>query len=193
MFERPLLLARGKGARVRDAEGKRYLDCLAQNLCISAGDDHPRVNAAIEAQMREIRHATTMYYHPGPAQFAEDPVATFPAGHDWVAHLVNSGAEAVGLAVLVERLHAGNFDVLALRDSYHGLHFGAMSASGLAGAPGHVHAHYPDFYRGPYGDRLDGCLDDPVRVIDSSASGRGRRHDRRADPGLRGRDPDAAR
>ena len=177
-FERPLLLARGKGAHVWDADGKRYLDCLAQNLCISVGYDHPRVNAAIEAQMREIQHVTTMYYHPGPAQFAEELVATFPAGHDWVVHLVNSGAEAVDLAVLVARLHTGNFDVLALRNSYHGLHFGAMTASGLAlcrqplaGAPGYVHAHNPDFYRGAYGDRLDGYLDDLTRVIDSSTSG----------------------
>ena len=58
-FERPLLLARGKGAHVWDADGRRYLDCLAQNLCISVGYDHPRVNAAIEAQMREIQHVTT--------------------------------------------------------------------------------------------------------------------------------------
>ena len=177
-FERPLLLARGKGAHVWDADGKRYLDCLAQNLCISVGYDHPRVNAAIESQMRAIQHVTTMYYHPGPAQFAEELVATFPAGHDWVVHPVNSGAEAVDLAVLVARLHTGNFDVLALRNSYHGLHFGAMTASGLAlcrqpiaGAPGYVHAHNPDLYRGAYGDRVDGYLDDLRRVIDSSTSG----------------------
>ena len=173
-----VMFARGKGTELWDTDGKRYLDCLAQNLCISVGYDHPRVNAAIESQMRAIQHVTTMYYHPGPAQFAEELVATFPAGHDWVVHPVNSGAEAVDLAVLVARLHTGNFDVLALRNSYHGLHFGAMTASGLAlcrqpiaGAPGYVHAHNPDLYRGAYGDRVDGYLDDIRRVIDSSTPG----------------------
>ena len=177
-FEKPLLLKRGQGAHVWDADGKRYLDCLAQNLCISVGYDHAGVNAAVTAQMHEIQHVTTMYYHPGAAQFAEELVATMPKGHDWVVHLVNSGAEAIDLAVLVARLHTGHFDLLTLRNSYHGMHFGTMAASGLAlchqplaGAPGFVHVHNPDLYRGAYRDDADAYLDDIRRVIDSSTSG----------------------
>ncbi len=177
-FEKPLLLKRGQGAHVWDADGRRYLDCLAQNLCISVGYDHAGVNAAMAAQMREIQHVTTMYFHPGAAQFAEELVATMPAGHDWVVHLVNSGAEAIDLAVLVARLHTGHFDLLTLRNSYHGMHFGTMAASGLAlchqplaGAPGFVHVHNPDLYRGAYKDDADAYLDDIRRVIDSSTSG----------------------
>lgn len=177
-FEKPLLLKRGQGAHVWDADGKRYLDCLAQNLCISVGYDHAGVNAAVAAQMHEIQHVTTMYYHPGAAQFAEELVATMPKGHDWVVHLVNSGAEAIDLAVLVARLHTGHFDLLTLRNSYHGMHFGTMAASGLAlchqplaGAPGFVHVHNPDLYRGAYRDDADAYLDDIRRVIDSSTSG----------------------
>jgi alanine-glyoxylate transaminase/(R)-3-amino-2-methylpropionate-pyruvate transaminase len=145
------------------ADGRRYLDCLAQNLCISFGYDHAGVNAAIAAQMREIQHVTTMYFHPGAAQFAEELVATMPAGHDWVVPLVNSGVEAIDLAVLVARLHTGHFDLLSLRNSYHGMHFGTMAASGLAlchqplaGAPGFVPLHNRDLYRGAYKDDADG-------------------------------------
>ena len=177
-FERPLLLARGQGAHVWDAGGKRYLDCLAQNLCISVGYDHPGVNAAAIAQMQSIQHVTTMYHHPAPAQFAEELVATLPKGHDWVVHLVNSGAEAIDLAVLVARLHSGNFDLLTLRHAYHGMHFGTMAASGLAlcrqplaAPPGFVHVHNPDLYRGAYGDAADKYLEDIERVIDTSTSG----------------------
>ncbi|MFO1200322.1 MAG: aspartate aminotransferase family protein [Burkholderiaceae bacterium] len=177
-FDAPLLLRKGKGAHVWDAVGRRYLDCLAQNLCISVGYDHPGVNAAVAEQMRSIQHVTTMYYHPGPAQFAEELVATMPPGHDWVVHLVNSGAEAIDLAVLVARLFTGHFEMLTLRNSYHGMHFGTMAASGLAlchqplaGAPGYVHVHNPDLYRGAYGDRVDGYVDDLRRVIDSSTPG----------------------
>ena len=177
-FERPLLLQRGQGAHVWDADGRRYLDCLAQNLCISVGYDHPGVNAAVFRQMRSIQHVTTMYHHPGPAQFAEELVATMPAGHDWVVHFVNSGAEAIDLAVLVARLHTGNFDLLTLRHSYHGMHFGTMAASGLAlcrqpvaSAPGFVHVHNPDLYRGAYGDDANKYLEDIQRVIDTSTSG----------------------
>ncbi|RPH44485.1 MAG: aspartate aminotransferase family protein [Burkholderiales bacterium] len=177
-FERPLLLQRGEGAHVWDADGKRYLDCLAQNLCISVGYAHPGVSAAMTAQMQTIQHVTTMYHHPGAAQFAEELVATMPKSQDWVVHLVNSGAEAIDLAVLVARLYTGHFDLLTLRNSYHGMHFGTMAASGLAlchqplaGAPGYVHVHNPDLYRGAYKDDVDGYVDDIRRVIDSSTSG----------------------
>ncbi len=177
-FERPLLLARGEGQYVWDADGKRHLDCLAQNLCISVGYAHARVTAAVHEQMRELQHVTTMYYHPLPGQFAEELIATLPTGHDWVAHFVNSGAEAIDLAVLVARAYTRNFDMLTLRNSYHGMHFGAMAASGLAlchqpvpQAPGYVHVHNPDQYRGAYGPGIDPYLDDLRRVIDSSTSG----------------------
>ena len=69
-YDRPLLLQRGRGAHVWDADGRRYLDCLAQNLCISVGYNHPGVNAAVIAQLQAIQHVTTMYYHPQPAHFA---------------------------------------------------------------------------------------------------------------------------
>ena len=131
-FAKPLLLERGQGQYLWDHDGKRYLDCLAQNLCISVGYNDPRINAAVAAQMGQLQHVTTMYYHPVPGQFAEELVATLPAGHDWVVHFVNSGAEAIDLAVLAARTFTGNFEMLALRHSYHGMHFGNMAASGLS-------------------------------------------------------------
>jgi alanine-glyoxylate transaminase/(R)-3-amino-2-methylpropionate-pyruvate transaminase len=177
-YETPLLLARGEGQYVWDSAGRRYLDCLAQNLCISVGYAHPGVTAAVEAQMRTLQHVTTMYHHPQPAQFAEELVATLPQGPDWVVHFVNSGAEAIDIAVLAARAFTGAFDVLSLRNAYHGLHFGTMAASGLSlcrqpvpGAPGYVHVHNPDQYRGAYGPGLDAYLNDIQLVIDSSTSG----------------------
>jgi alanine-glyoxylate transaminase/(R)-3-amino-2-methylpropionate-pyruvate transaminase len=177
-FDTPLLLERGQGQYLWDHQGKRYLDCLAQNLCISVGYNDPRVNAAVAAQMTRLQHVTTMYYHPLPGLFAEELVAKLPAGNDWVVHFVNSGAEAIDLAVLAARAYTGHFDMLALRNAYHGMHFGTMAASGLSlcrqpvpAAPGYVHVHNPDLYRGAYGGKVDGYIDDIRRVIDSSTSG----------------------
>ena len=53
-----------------------------------------------------------------------------PAGHDWVVHFTNSGAEAVDLALLMARSRTGNVDFLALRAGYHGATFGAQSLIG---------------------------------------------------------------
>ena len=46
-------------------------------------------------------------------------------------HFVNSGAEAIDLAVLLARAFTRHFEVLTLRDAYHGMHFGAMTATGI--------------------------------------------------------------
>lgn len=178
-FERPLVLRRGERQYVWDTDGKRYLDCLAQNLCISVGYAHPVVTEAAREQMESIQHVTTMYYHPMPAHFAEELVARMPEGPDWVVHLVNSGAEAVDLAFLLARLYTGCHEVLALRHSYHGLHFGAMAATGLslchqpvAPASGFVHVDNPDQFRGAFGLGVAPYVEALQRTIDTATSGR---------------------
>ncbi len=58
---------------------------------------------------------------------------TWLAGHVQVAYFVNSGSEANDLAVLMARLHTGNFDLVALRNCYHGLSETTMGMMGNSG------------------------------------------------------------
>jgi alanine-glyoxylate transaminase/(R)-3-amino-2-methylpropionate-pyruvate transaminase len=177
-YRSPPVWRRGSGAYLWDAAGKRHLDGMAQNVCISVGYRHPGVDAAVRAQLDEIQHVTTVYAHPQPGHFAEELVARLPAGHDWVVHFVNSGAEAIDLAVLVARLHTGHFEVLTLRDAYHGMHFTAMAATGigqahqpLPPAPGFVNVIAPHSYRGLFGPEGAPYLDELSRAIGSGTSG----------------------
>ncbi len=177
-FQKPIILKRGQMQYVWDEEGKKYLDCLAQNLCISVGHCHPLVNREVKRQMDELVHCTTMYYQPVPAHFAEELVKTMPAGQDWVAHFVNSGAEAADLALLMARLHTGNFDVIALRNCFHGLHFASMSLTGIAAcrhavppSPGILHVHNPDQYRGVHGAVVAPYINEIDVLINSSTPG----------------------
>ena len=94
-----VILKRGSMQYVWDHDDKKYLDCLAQNLCISIGHSHPLVNREAKKQMDEMVHCTTMYYQAVPTHHAEELVATLPPGEDWVVHFVNSGAEANDLAM----------------------------------------------------------------------------------------------
>ena len=116
--------------------------------------------------------------NPVPAHFAEELTATFPAGEEWVAHFVNSGSEANDLALLMARVYTGNYEMLALRNSYHGLHFGAMNLTGTQSCRqkvplggGVLHVHNPDLYRGVYGDAADKYLQDIDEVILTSTPG----------------------
>lgn len=176
-YENPKGWRRGSGQYLYDLEGRSYLDCMAQNVCISVGYCHRGVDAAVRAQLDEIQHVTTVYDHPQPAHFAEELVARLPVGHDWVVHFVNSGAEAIDLAVMMARLHTGNFEVLTLRDAYHGMQFTSGAATCIGGArqplppaPGFVSVVAPHPYRGIFGTEAMPYLRELDRSVATATS-----------------------
>ena len=178
-YTRPVVLKKGAGQYLWDVDDKKYVDLMAQNLCISVGYNHPLVTREATKQIEQLGHCTTMYFNPVPAHFAKELTARMPAGKDWVAHFVNSGAEAIDLAQLMARLYTGNFELLALRNAYHGLHFSAMSLTGIQSchhavpvSSGILHVHNPDQYRGMHGATIDPYVEEIDAVINSSTPGR---------------------
>ena len=161
-----------------DADGRRYIDLLGMNVCVSVGHAHPEVVAAAMAQARELTHCTTMFHHPTPAHLAEELAATMPRGHDWVVHFTNSGAEAIDLAMTMARTFTGNLDLLALRTAYHGPTAAAQSITGIAGwrhpgMPGNVaFVAEPNQYRGVFGAGTQPYLDEIDRTIAAATTGR---------------------
>lgn len=177
-YDDPVVWRRGEGQYLWDNHGRRFLDCMAQNVCISVGHAHPGVLAAVHEQMEQLPHVTTAYYHPQPGHFAEELIATLPQGPDWVAHFVNSGAEAVDLAVLIARAHTRDFELLALRDAYHGMHYGAQTATGIGQArqlvppaPGYVQVIGPHPYRGPFGPDAGPYLEELDHTLHTNTCG----------------------
>lgn len=131
-FQKPFYLTRAKYQYLWDHKGRRYLDLLAQNLTISVGHNHPRIVDAAKSQIDKLVHSTTMYYNDEQVKTAEEFIKRLPKGNDWVVHFVNSGSEAVDLALLMARVYTGAFDILAIRNSYHGLHQSAMGVTGIS-------------------------------------------------------------
>lgn len=177
----PLVLVRGEGAHVYDEAGRRYLDGTAQNVCISLGFAHPVTLRMASQAMDAMQHCTSLFFHDGPGCYAEELVARMPPGHDWVVHLVNSGAEAIDLAYAMARAHTGHFEMVSLRNAYHGLHFGASGSAAFApcrlptaALQGFVHAMHPDQYKGAFGPQagIEPYLAELERTIFSSTSGR---------------------
>ena len=177
-FKDPMVFRKGQMQYLWDVDGKKYVDLLGMNVCVSVGHCHPKVVGAAMAQAQELTHCTTMFYHPTPAHFAEELAATMPKGHDWVVHFTNSGAEAIDLAMAMARTHTGNLDLLALRTAYHGPTAGAQSLTGIAGfrhpgMPGNVaFVAEPNQYRGVFGPGAEPYLDEIERVIASATTGR---------------------
>jgi alanine-glyoxylate transaminase / (R)-3-amino-2-methylpropionate-pyruvate transaminase len=176
-FKDPIVFKRGAMQYLWDADGRKYIDMLAMNVCVSVGHSHPKVVAAAMAQAQELTHCTTMFYHPTPAHFAEELAATMPKGHEWVVHFTNSGSEAIDLAMVMARSFTGHLDLLALRTAYHGPTSAAQSITGIAafrhpGMPGNVaFVAEPNQYRGIFGAGTAPYLDEIDRAIASSTTG----------------------
>ncbi len=180
-YKKPLTIVEGKGQWLFDETGRRYLDGFGGIVTVSVGHCHPHVNAAAAAQNALIQHTTTIYLHPNVALYARDLAAKMP-GDLKVVYFVNSGSEANDLALLMARAYTGNYDVLALRNAYHG---GSQSTMGLTshhtwkfnvpGGFGVHHALMPDPYRGPYAGDPDAGRkygDDVQNLIQFGTSGR---------------------
>lgn len=178
-YKTPLIFAKGDRQYLWDETGKKYLDLLGMNVCVSVGHNHPTVTSAVREQIEQLQHCTTMFYHPVPAHFAEELAAQMPKGHDWVVHFTNSGAEAVDLALVMAQQFTGNIDMLALRNAYHGATIGAQSLTGISGFRHNVplltgihHVANPDPYRGIFGDDTDAYLAEIDRTIQYATSGK---------------------
>ena len=177
-YKNPLIFNRGLGEYLWDEHDRRYIDLLAMNVCVSVGHAHPEVTQAVAQQAGQLQHCTTMFYHPVPAHYAEELVATMPSGYDWVVHFTNSGAEAIDLALLMARSHTGNIDFISLRTAYHGATFGAQALTGISAfrhnvpqLPGIKFVAEPNTFRGVYGEKVEPYLDEIEQVIQLETNG----------------------
>ncbi len=156
-YKQPIMIVEGKMQYVWDDTGKRYLDGLGGIVTVSVGHCHPHVLAAANAQNATLQHSTTIYLNPNIGAFAEKLASKFP-GELKVCYFVNSGSEANDLALLMARLYTGNYDVVALRNAYHGGNASGMAVTAHSNWKFNVphsfgvhHAIAPYPYRGHFG------------------------------------------
>ncbi|HMS55074.1 MAG TPA: aminotransferase class III-fold pyridoxal phosphate-dependent enzyme [Fimbriimonadaceae bacterium] len=143
--KRRLNIVRGDGCWVWDADGKRYLDCLAGIGAASLGHRHPRLVRAIQAQADTIISAPEYVCNPVRAEYQKRLVSHLPDGFDRV-FLCNSGAEAIEGALKFARLATGKPGAIAFKRAYHGKTMGALSAT------------FEPKYREPFFPLLDGFV-----------------------------------
>jgi len=180
-YKKPIVLAEGHMQYVWDETGKRYLDGLGGIVTVSVGHCHPKVVAAANKQNETLQHSTTIYLQPNVAEYAEKLASKMP-GDLKVCYFVNSGSEANDLALLMARAYTGNYDIVALRNAYHGGNAAGMSVTAhstwkfnVPHSFGVHHAVSPYPYRGHHGyDDADAgrkYADDVKSVIEFATSG----------------------
>lgn len=183
-YREPLMIVEGWRQWLFDETGRRYLDGFAGIVTVSVGHCHPKVTARLREQIEQLQHTTTIYLHPNIGDYAEALAARMPEGSGLSnSYFVNSGSEANELAIQMARYYTGNYDVIALRNCYHG---GSVMTQGLNShytwkfpqgqSHGVHHAIQPDPYRCPFEGSPEAiarkCAQDVLDLIRYSTPGR---------------------
>ncbi|WP_424358863.1 acetylornithine transaminase [Methanocella sp. MCL-LM] len=120
----PVVLKKGRGARVWDVDGKEYIDCVAGIAVNNLGHCHPKVVAAIQEQAATLMHTSNLYYTDLQPALAEK--LTQISGMDR-AFFANSGAEVMEAALKLARKATGKKGFIAAEHCFHGRTMGALS------------------------------------------------------------------
>ncbi len=149
--KRPLAIVRGQGARLWDADGREYIDCVGGQGAANLGHAHPAILAAISQQAATLISCPEIFYNDRRAELLARLTEVAPAGMSR-AFLCNSGAEANEAALKFARLSTGRIGIIATVRSFHGRTMGALSATWNKEyrtpfeplVPGFVHVPYND-------------------------------------------------
>ncbi len=124
-FGKPkLVLTRGEGARVWDAEGKEYLDLLGGIAVNALGHAHPALVSAVTDQLQTLGHVSNFFATEPQVALAERLLALL--GAEGRVFFANSGAEANEAAFKLTR-RTGRTHVVAATGGFHGRTMGALA------------------------------------------------------------------
>lgn len=114
-----LIFAEGKGARFTDVRGREYIDYAGGAGALILGHSHPRVVAAMQAQVARGAHMFGVLSDIA-VTLAQRLVADIPAAEK-IAY-ATTGSEATAYAMRLARAHTGREKILKFEGAYHGNH-----------------------------------------------------------------------
>ncbi|WP_166386236.1 ornithine--oxo-acid transaminase [Polaribacter sp. 11A2H] len=121
----PVVLSRGEGVYVWDAEGKRYYDFLSAYSAVNQGHCHPKIVAAMVNQAQTLTLTSRAFYNDVLGKY--EKFATELFGFDKLLPM-NTGAEAVETALKIARKWAyevkgikeNKADIIVCENNFHG-------------------------------------------------------------------------
>jgi acetylornithine/N-succinyldiaminopimelate aminotransferase len=169
----PLALKKGRGANVWDAEGKKYIDCLAGIAVNNIGHAHPKLVEAICSQANQLIHTSNLYYTEEQVKLAKKLVNVSPLSK---AFFCNSGAEANEGAIKLARKHTGKGEIIAMENSFHGRTITTITATGQHKYKKGFEPLSPGFSHVDFGDLeavTDAITDQTAAVLVEPVQGEG--------------------
>jgi len=156
----PLVLQRGQGAKVWDVDGKEYLDFLACYSALNFGHGHPKIVAALKAQVDKLAVCSRAFHAEELSLFSEE-LAKF-CGMEMVLTM-NSGSEAVESALKIARkwaytkkgVAADQATIITARNNFHGRTISIVSFSSEPGYRKDFGPFTPGFVEVEFGDSAE--------------------------------------
>ena len=124
-----LLLSRGEGAHVWDADGREYVDFLGGIAVNALGHAHPAIVQAVTAQLETLGHVSNFFASEPQLALAERLLALL--GSDGRVFFANSGTEANEAAFKLTR-RTGRTHLVATEGAFHGRTMGALALTSKA-------------------------------------------------------------
>jgi len=161
--------ARAENAELWDVEGNRYIDFAAGIAVCNTGHRHPKILAAIRAQLECFTHtAYQIVPYESYVALAEKIAALAPGQCAKKAAFFTTGAEAVENAIKVARAATGRPGVIAFTGGFHGRTMMGMALTGKVAPYKIGFGPFPsDVYHAPFPNALHGIsVEDSLRAIE---------------------------
>lgn len=129
----PIVLIKGRGAKVYDSDGREYLDFVAGVATNNLGHCHPRVVVALQKQAQRLMHVSNHFHIEPQVRLGKALVEHSFADK---AFFCNTGTEAIEAAIKLARRYArevlkqDRYEIITMLGSFHGRTMGALTATG---------------------------------------------------------------
>ncbi len=166
----PLYADRAENATLWDVEGREYIDFASGIAVLNTGHRHPKIQAAIEAQLDRFTHtAYQIVPYESYIALAERINALAPIDGLKKTAFFTTGAEAVENAVKIARAHTGRPAVLAFTGGFHGRTMMGMALTGKVVPYKVGFGPFPgDVHHAPFPSQLHGVsVDASLHAIDN--------------------------
>lgn len=158
------VIERAQGATITDVDGKDYLDFSSGQMCATIGHNHPRIAEAIRGAADRVAHIYSAMLSPEVITLARRVVELMPAPLRKVLFF-STGGESTEAAIRMAKKATGQWEIVALADSFHGSTGMALSSTFMPkrrGGQGPMmpgtHAIFsPNCYRCPLGETFPTC------------------------------------
>ncbi len=161
-------IERALNAEVWDVEGNRYIDFAGGIAVLNTGHRHPKMVAAIEAQLQRFTHTCYQVLpYESYVTLAERINALTPGSHAKKTCFFSSGAEAVENAIKIARAYTGRPGIIAFSGAFHGRTMMGCALTGKVAPYKIGFGPFPaEIYHAPFPVDLHGVsVEDSIKAI----------------------------